>query len=644
MQQCDFAFVTANDEAIPLADEPAVLPVEADLGDVLPGLGQTDLDLLVGGQHNWAMAQGVRADGHQRQGFQARVHDRTAARQRIGGGAGGSGHDQSVGALAVDQLAVGVDLELDHADAFMTVQHDIVERPVANRFLLLELDATLEQEAGFHAVAAVEDVLQVGLDLFQRDIGEKAETTEIDAEQGDLRIDQGAGRRQQGAVTTHRYRQIRLGGDVFDRNRLQAVETAVAVEGMHQQTAMTFQGVEDAHQRFAAGQAALAHDDADGFEGSVQGFGTHGLAVGLEKRLEWRDDSTEATVTAMAADYDLDDRAQRLLRELVKAYTRDGHPVPSRTLLKLSRLDVSSATVRNIMVRLEQMGLVAQPHTSAGRVPTAAGYRFFIDSLLEVKDPDPEAREALSAELSPSKTTRDLVHTATDLLSNMTRLAGVISVSRPPQIEVRHLEFMKLTDRRVLVILVINSDQVHNRVIQVDREYSELELSEAARLIGQYLIGSDFNQALARLREEIRQHRDDVADILESTLKVMGAVCGESERDELLTAGESNLLQFAELQDIHKLQELFEVFQQKRELLHLLEGCADAEGVQIFIGSESGYDVLQDCSVVSAPYRIGDEVLGVLGVIGPTRIAYDRIIPAVDMTAKILSSALNSSD
>jgi heat-inducible transcriptional repressor len=346
----------------------------------------------------------------------------------------------------------------------------------------------------------------------------------------------------------------------------------------------------------------------------------------------------------MTASYQLDDRAQRLLRELVQAYTRDGQPVGSKTLLRLSRLDVSSATVRNIMARLEQMGLVAQPHTSAGRVPTAAGYRFFIDSLLEVRDPDPRARQALSAELSPSKTTQDLVHTATGLLSQMTRLAGVISVSRPPQIEVRHLEFMKLTDRRVLVILVINSDQVHNRVIQVDRDYSELELSEAARLIGRYLIGSDFSQALARLREEIRQHRDDVASILESTLEVMGAVCGESDRDELLTAGESNLLQFAELQDINKLRELFEVFNQKRELLRILEGCADAEGVQIFIGSESGYDVLEDCSVVGAPYRIGDEVVGVLGVIGPTRIAYDRIIPAVDLTAKILSSALNSAD
>lgn len=342
--------------------------------------------------------------------------------------------------------------------------------------------------------------------------------------------------------------------------------------------------------------------------------------------------------------YELDERAQRLLRELVQAYTRDGQPVGSKTLLRLSRLDVSSATVRNIMARLEQMGLVSQPHTSAGRVPTAAGYRFFIDSLLEVRDPDPCTREALSAELGPGKTTQDLVHTATGLLSQVTRLAGVISIARPPQIEVRHLEFMKLSDRRVLVILVINSDQVHNRVIQVDRDYSELELSEAARLIGRYLIGSDFNQALARLREEIRQHRDDVAAILESTLEVMGAVCGESERDELLTAGESNLLQFAELQDINKLRELFEVFNQKRELLRILEGCADAEGVQIFIGSEAGYQVLEECSLVGAPYRIGDEVVGVLGVIGPTRIAYEQVIPAVDMTAKILSSALNSQD
>jgi heat-inducible transcriptional repressor len=277
-------------------------------------------------------------------------------------------------------------------------------------------------------------------------------------------------------------------------------------------------------------------------------------------------------------------------------------------------------------------------------VPTVAGYRFFIDSLLEVPEADVRTRRTLSAELGPGKTTKDLVQTASGLLSSMTQLAGIVSVSRPAQIEVRHLEFMKLPDRRVLVILVINSDQVHNRVIQVDREYSDLELAEAARLIGRYLIGSDFAQAQARLREEIRRYRREMADILESALQVMGAVSGEADRDELLTAGESNLLQFSELQDINKLQELFDAFHQKRELLKLLEGCARAEGVQIFIGSESGYDVLENCSVVSAPYRIGDEVLGVLGVIGPTRIAYERIIPAVELTAKILSSALNRAD
>ena len=345
----------------------------------------------------------------------------------------------------------------------------------------------------------------------------------------------------------------------------------------------------------------------------------------------------------MPDNYNLDERTQIVFRQLIQSYTKDGLPVGSKSLAKQSGIDVSSATIRNIMHKLEKLGLVDSPHTSAGRVPTQAGYRFFIDSLLEVGELGKSAEQTLNATFSGDKTSNDLIRSASGILSQMTQLTGLISVNRPARVNVRHIEFMKLSDRRILVIMVINSDQVHNKVIQVDRDYSDLELTEAEKLLSQYLIGSDFSSAKKKLHEEIKRHKDDVNSIMASVLDVMGLVCGEdSERDSLLTSGESNLLQFAELSDINKLRDIFATFNQKRDLLHILEGCSGATGVQIFIGSESGYNVLSDCTVIGAPYRLGNDVVGVLGVIGPTRIAYEKVIPAVDLTARLLSSALNT--
>ena len=345
----------------------------------------------------------------------------------------------------------------------------------------------------------------------------------------------------------------------------------------------------------------------------------------------------------MSENYDLDERAQTLFRHLIQSYTKDGQPVGSKSLAQQSGIDVSSATIRNIMANLEHLGLVDSPHTSAGRVPTQAGYRFFIDSLLEVRDLGKSAEQTLNDTFTVDKTSNDLIQSASGILSQMTQLTGLISVSRPSKINVRHIEFMKLSDHRILVIMVINSDQVHNKVIQVDREYSDLELTEAEKLLSRYLIGSDFSAAKKQLLKEIKKHKDDVNNIMKSVLDVMGSVCGEdADQDALLTAGESNLLQFAELSDINKLRDIFAIFNQKRDLLHILDGCSDAEGVQIFIGSESGYTVLNDCTVIGAPYSLGDDVVGVLGVIGPTRIAYEKVIPAVDLTARLLSAALNT--
>lgn len=344
----------------------------------------------------------------------------------------------------------------------------------------------------------------------------------------------------------------------------------------------------------------------------------------------------------MPESYELDERAQILLKYLIQSYTRDGQPVGSKSLAQLSGIDVSSATIRNIMAKLEDMGLVNSPHTSAGRIPTQAGYRFFIDSLLEVSDLGKSAEQSLSQAFTADKTSTDLIQTASSMLSQMTQLTGLISVSKPKHVEIRHIEFMKLSERRILVIMVVNADQVHNKVIQVDRDYSDLELTQLAKQLGQYLIGSDFAPAKAKLIKELRQHKDQVNNILDSVLLVMGSVCEQDETEDLLMAGESNLLQFTELSDIGKLREIFDIFNRKRDLLHILEGCTAAQGVQIFVGSESGYSVMNDLSVIGAPYTVNNEVVGVLGVIGPTRIAYEKIIPTVDLTARLLTSALNS--
>jgi len=344
----------------------------------------------------------------------------------------------------------------------------------------------------------------------------------------------------------------------------------------------------------------------------------------------------------MIEKYELDERAQVLLRELINSYTRDAQPVGSKNLAELSGLDVSSATIRNIMAKLEDMGLVDFPHSSAGRIPTDAGYRFFIDSLLEVGDLASTSQQVISETFSTNKTSSDLIHSATDILSRITHLAGIVSLTHTAPAEVRHIEFMKLSERRVLVILVINKDDVHNKVIHVDRDYSDLELQQAAQTLSRYLIGRSFENAREKLLEELSELRTSVDSILEPVLEAMQEICSQSAHDDLLTSGESNLLQYAELSDINKLRDLFEVFNEKTDLLKLLDGCTSADGVEIFIGSESGYSVLSDCSVVGAPYEIKGEVVGVLGVIGPTRIAYEQVIPIVDVTARLLTSALNT--
>jgi len=343
----------------------------------------------------------------------------------------------------------------------------------------------------------------------------------------------------------------------------------------------------------------------------------------------------------VTSEQQLSERAQHFLKMLVERYIRDGQPVGSRTLSKDAGLDLSPATVRNVMADLEEMGLVISPHTSAGRVPTVPGYRVFVDSLMTVKPLTDREIGSLRERLGDSASLPQLVESATKLLSGITRMAGVVLMPRHERVTFRRLEFLPLSGSRVLTILVNSEGEVQNRIIHGQRAYSPAQLEQAANYLNQRLAGRDIPEVRRILIEEISAAREDMDQIMRRAIEMAGElVKADESRDGLFVAGQTNLMDFSELANLERLKQLFDAFTTKSEILHLLDQCVRADGVQIFIGDESGYALLGDCSVITAPYREDDSVVGVLGVIGPTRMDYERLIPIVDVTAKLLSAAL----
>jgi heat-inducible transcriptional repressor len=343
----------------------------------------------------------------------------------------------------------------------------------------------------------------------------------------------------------------------------------------------------------------------------------------------------------------LSERAQQLLRALIESYIRDGQPVGSRVLSRESGLSLSSATIRNVMADLEELGFVSSPHTSAGRVPTDKGYRFFVDTLLHVRPLDnaavSEMRRQFDAKLDSSKA---LVASASQLLSSVTQLAGVVTLPRAQQASITQIEFVGLSENRVLVVLVFNDREVQNRIIQLERYFSPDELKRASNFLNEQFRGRTLAQVRQEILRQIKEAHEHMNKLMLDAISVAQQVFAPESKDEdrleYVIAGETNLMGVAELSSVERLRRLFEAFNEKRDFLHLLDHSLRAEGVQIFIGHESGYQVLDDCSVITAPYGDGESVIGVLGVIGPTRMAYERVIPIVDMTAKLLGAALNS--
>jgi heat-inducible transcriptional repressor len=340
----------------------------------------------------------------------------------------------------------------------------------------------------------------------------------------------------------------------------------------------------------------------------------------------------------------LDERAQTLLRLLVDRYIREGQPVGSRTLSRESGLDLSPATIRNIVADLEELGFVASPHTSAGRVPTIKGYRFFVDTLLKLTPPNGDALLRFSQGFSDvSGDPQAVALSVSSLLSAVTSLAGIVTVPRRAQTALRQIEFLPLSGHRVLAILVVNEREVQNKILNVQRDFEGDELRRASNYLNDRLAGRTLSEVRELLLGELRNTRASMNAFMIEAIEMAQQVVPETEPErEFVVAGEMNLMDVDSVGDVETLKGLFEAFSRQHDILHLLDQSMRAEGVQIFIGHESGYQLLDSYSIVAAPYSAEDDTMGVLGVIGPTRMAYERVIPIVDLTAKLLGRALKS--
>lgn len=338
------------------------------------------------------------------------------------------------------------------------------------------------------------------------------------------------------------------------------------------------------------------------------------------------------------------ERSLYLFRLLVERFIEEGQPVGSRTLARDSELELSPATIRNVMADLEEMGLLHSPHTSAGRIPTVKGYRLFVDSLLRVNELNGSEIERIAEELNARQDLHSLLERTSSMLSEITRFAGIVMLPRQDQHALRHVEFVALSGNRILVVMVINDREIQNRIIHTAREYTPSELQQASNYLNDMFVGKDLTWIRAELLKELKKMKENVNQIMQTAIEMAQQAFLKTDSGyDYVLAGQTNLMDVAELCDVERLKKLFNSFNQKRDILHLLEQAIHANGVQIFIGEEAGYDVLDNCSVVTSPYEVDGQILGVLGVIGPTRMHYERVIPIVDITAKMLGTALNSS-
>ena len=336
-----------------------------------------------------------------------------------------------------------------------------------------------------------------------------------------------------------------------------------------------------------------------------------------------------------------------LMKSLIESYVREGHPVGSKALLRSSHLSVSPATVRSIMADLERQGLLLSPHTSAGRIPTTQGLRIFVDRLVQMKSPGNKILEHLKHSLNPEQETNTILGKASSVLSEITRMASLVQIPSKPFQKLEHIDFVPLSDNRLLVVLVLQNEEIQNRVIRVDRNYNRDELSVMANFLNQHIAGKDLNAARENLLQQMIDEQRQLNELTRQAIKLaeQGLETGNNNKKEgsgFHFSGQTNLVSMATHGHLGNLEGIFQAFKQKQQILSILERSLVADGVKIFIGEESGNQNLHDCSIVTAPYRLNGESIGVLAVVGPTRMRYDKVIPIVDVTAKLLSNALTS--
>jgi heat-inducible transcriptional repressor len=344
----------------------------------------------------------------------------------------------------------------------------------------------------------------------------------------------------------------------------------------------------------------------------------------------------------------LNSRQELLLKALVESFISDGQPVGSTKLSQTQNIAISSATIRGVFGDLEDLGYIYSPHKSAGRVPTELGYRMFVDKMVKVQPVDINLIKKLKINLTKDHERKSIIKKTNEILSSITELTGIISLPTQKNAELKQIDFLKLSDDKILAILINKNNDVENKIINLDRVYSPSELQEASNYLNTIISGQSALHIRKILLNELDEMRKDMNSIMSSAItfgkKLFLDTDDVNDESDLLVTGQTRLMNCKELSDIDTLKTLFEAFSEKNNILHLLDKSISSNGVKIFIGAESGYNVLDDCSIVSAPYRFDNDVVGVLGVIGPKRMAYDRVIPIVDITAKLLSEALKSSD
>ena len=334
-------------------------------------------------------------------------------------------------------------------------------------------------------------------------------------------------------------------------------------------------------------------------------------------------------------------RARRILSAIIDKYIEEGIPIGSKSLSLADNIGLSPASIRNVMSDLEELGFIASPYTSSGRVPTSKGYRFFIDSLLKLQPVEATELERIKKRVNlHDSNSRELAISVSNTLSAITKLAGIVTIPKQQVTRLKEIDFIQLSEKRILAIIVMNETEVENRILQMKRDYSKDELKQASNYLNTHYEGRSLSYIKKHLINELMQTKEAVNSLMSDLIDIADQVLDFAEPDEYIVAGQRRLMDFHELADIKKLRQLFDAFKEKQQLLELLDKSMSTDGIQIFIGEESGYQMFDNCTLITTPYTTEDGAIGVLGVIGPTRIAYQKVIPIVAITAKLLGKSL----